>query len=84
MRKGILSLLGGGRSRQKSKNMQQAEKAAVKPPVAAEVAKADAKTQEKPFVQTINVPKQRSLLKGTKRRMGIGLTRSHNKPGVKK
>lgn len=85
MRKGILSLLGGGgRTRMKSRNMQHAEKAAAKPPVVAEELKVEAKTHEKPYVQTINVPKQRSLLKVTKRKPGMGISKPRSKPDAKK
>lgn len=82
MRKGIMSLLGGGkpRAKQKSKNMQNAEQAAVKPPVMAEELKVETKAHEKPFVQTINVPKQ---FKSTKRRMGMGIVKPRNKSGKK-
>jgi hypothetical protein len=74
MRKGILSLSGRGKaaSRKKTGNMANAEQAAERKAAAREEPKAQAGAQEKPFVQTIQVPKQPSAQKGTKRRGLLG------------
>lgn len=71
MRKGILSLSMTGRnkasSKKKTKNMEQAEQTAVrKTPATDEAVKA--KTQERSFVQTVQIPKQGMVPKKAKRK----------------
>lgn len=74
MRKGILSLSLPGRGKasgkKKTKNMELAEKTAVKKAPAADENEA-AKKQEKAFVQTIQVPKPGTVQKKAKRKHGI-------------
>lgn len=73
MRKGImsLSLPGMRKGRRKTGNMAKAEQAAEKKPAAHEEPTVEAQA-EKPFVQTIMVPKKRTVGSGNRRRSPLG------------